>query len=61
MPDAHARHAAPARGGTRSNPLAGGMGLTICGASPTIPAVKHTCVSWEMCMPWRPRRAEDGV
>jgi hypothetical protein len=24
-------------------------------------AMTHTCVSWLMCMTWRPRRAEDGV
>jgi hypothetical protein len=24
-------------------------------------AMTHTQVSWNMCMRWRPRRAEDGV
>lgn len=37
------------------------MGLTMSAPSATIPAVKPTRLSAEMCMPWRPRRVEDGV
>ena len=43
------------------NPLAAGVGLTIRDTSPTIPAVKRTNRSMQMCMPWRPRRVEDGA
>jgi len=27
----------------------------------TAPTMTHTCVSWSMCMRWRPRRVEEGA